>query len=124
MPHLSSLVPFHYKLNISIYLSLDKYKYIKLIQFCISYFGSYLALKTLRILISWLLQNLKLADLYLHCLQEKPADQDPYCLLELISDFFILFSKKHERYKLISSFGQVKFSMDKYIMAINLYLDK
>ena len=66
----------------------------------------------------------KPADLYLHCLQEKPADQDPYYLLELISDFFILFSKEHERYKLISSFGQVKFSMNKYIMAINLYLDK
>ena len=26
-------------------------------------------------------------------LQEKPADQDPYCLQELISDF-ILFSKE------------------------------
>ena len=83
------------ELKISIYLSLDKYKCIKLIQFYISYFGSYLAMKTLWILISWLLQ--KPADLDLHCLQEKPADQDPYCLLELISDFFILFSKEHRK---------------------------
>ena len=29
-----------------------------------------------------------------------------------------------ERYKLICSFGQVKFSLDKYIMAIYLSLDK
>ena len=29
-----------------------------------------------------------------------------------------------ERYKLICSFGQVKFSLDKYIMAIYLSMDK
>ena len=29
-----------------------------------------------------------------------------------------------ERYKLICTIGQVKFSLDKYIMAINLSLDK
>ena len=69
------------------------------------------------------------ADLDLHCLQEKPADQDPYCLQELI---YIWFHTVFERincsstvsYKLICSFGQVKFSVDKYIMAIYLSLDK
>ena len=35
---MSDLVPFQDKLKISIYLSLDKYKCIKKIQFCISYF--------------------------------------------------------------------------------------
>ena len=44
--------------------------------------SSHLALKTVWILISWLLQ--KTADLDLHCFQEKPAGQDPYCLQELI----------------------------------------
>ena len=28
------------------------------------------------------------ADLDLHCVQEKPADQDPYCLQELIYIWF------------------------------------
>ena len=89
--------------------------------------SSHLALKTVLILIGWLLQ--KPADLDLHCLQEKPADQDPYCLQELI------YIKCHTvlqrincsstvRFKLICSFGQVKFSMDKYIMAIYFSLDK
>ena len=64
---------------------------------------SHLALKTVWILISWLLQKPadldlhclqeKPADQDLHCLQEKPADQDPYCLQELISGF-ILFLKE------------------------------
>ena len=78
-------------------------------------------------LISWLLQ--KPADLDLHCFQEKPADQDPYCLQELIYIWFhtvferiICFST--ERYKLFFSFGQVKFFMDKYILAFYLPLDK
>ena len=78
------------------------------------------------ILISWPLQ--KPADLDLHCLQEKPADQDPYCLQELI---YIWFHTVFERinclstvqYMLIFSFGQVKFSMDNYILAIYLSLD-
>ena len=43
--------------------------------------SSHRALKTMWILISWLLQ--KPADLDQHCFQEKPADQDPYCLQEL-----------------------------------------
>ena len=39
MPDLSDRIQFiQYKLKISIYLSLDKYKCIKLIQFCNSYF--------------------------------------------------------------------------------------
>ena len=53
--------------------------------------SSHLALKTVWILISWLLK--KPADLDLNCLQEKPADQDPYCLQKLIS-CFILFLKR------------------------------
>ena len=55
--------------------------------------SSHLALKTKWILISWLLQ--KPADLELHCFQEKPVDQDPYCLQELIYiSGFILFLKE------------------------------
>ena len=65
----------------------------------------------------------KPADLDLHCLQEKPADQNP-----LFICFHTVFERVNclstERYKLISSFGQVKFSLDKYIMAIYLSLDK
>ena len=87
----------------------------------------HLALKTVWILISWLL--LKPADLDLHCFQEKPADQDPYCLQELI---YIWFHTVFERIIFLStvcisyffSFGQVKFSMDKYILAFYLPLDK
>ena len=56
--------------------------------------SSHLALKTVWILISWLLK--KPADLDLHCLQEKPADQDPYCLQELI---YIWFHTVFERKK-------------------------
>ena len=82
--------------------------------------SSHLALKTVWFLISWLLQ--KPADLDLLCLQEKPADQDPYCLQELIYIWFHTVFERINclstvRYKLISSFGQVKFSMDKYILA-------
>ena len=70
------------------------------------------------ILISWLLQ--KPADLDLHCLQEKPADQDPNCLQEFVYIWFHTVFERINflstlRYKLIFSFGQVKFSMDKYI---------
>ena len=77
--------------------------------------------------ISWLLK--KPADLDLHCLQEKPADQDPYCLQELIYiGFHTVFEQVNclstVSYKLIRSFGQVKFSMDKYILAFYLSLDK
>ena len=122
------------KLKISIYLSLNKYKCIKLIKFCISVFifwliitSSHLALKTVWILISWLLK--KPADLDLHCLQEKPADQDPNCLQELIYIWFHTVFERINwlstvRYKLICSFGQVKFSMGKYILAFYLSLDK
>ena len=68
-------------------------------------------------------------DLDLHCLQEKPADQDPYCLQELIHIWFHTVFERINclstvRYKLICSFGQVKFSMDKYILAFYLSLDK
>ena len=55
--------------------------------------SSHFALKTVWILISWLLQ--KPADLDLHWFQGKPADQDPYCLQELIYiSGFILFLKE------------------------------
>ena len=71
----------------------------------------------------------QLSDLDLHCLQEKPADQDPYFLQELIYIWFhtvfeIINYLSTVRYKLICSFGQVKFSMDNYIFAIYLSLAK
>ena len=89
--------------------------------------SSHLALKIVWILISWLLQ--KPADLDLHRLQEKPADQDPYCLQELIYIWFHTVFERINclstvRYKLICSFGQVTFSMDKHILAFYLSLDK
>ena len=90
--------------------------------------SSHLALKTMWILISLLLQ--KPADLDLHYFQEKPADQDPYCLQELIYIWFHtvferIICSSTERYETIFfSFGQVKFSMDKYILAFYLHLDK
>ena len=89
--------------------------------------SSHLALKTVWILIRWLRQ--KPADLDLHCLQEKPADQGSYCLQELIYIWFhTVFDRINclstVRYKLICSFGQVKFSTDKYILAFYLSLDK
>ena len=48
---------------------------------------------------------------------------------ELISAWFHTFFESvnyfsTERYKLICTIGQVKFSLDKYIMAIYLSLDK
>ena len=60
--------------------------------------SSHLALKTVWILISWLLQ--KPADLDLHCLQEKPADQGPYFLQELI---YIWFHAVFERINCLST---------------------
>ena len=70
--------------------------------------SSHVALKTVWILISWLLQ--------------KPADPDLHCLQESLSAWFhIVFESVNclstERYKLICIIGQVKFSLDKYIMA-------
>ena len=84
-------------------------------------------LKTVWFLISWLLQ--KPADLDLHHLQEKPADQDPLIYIWLIYIWFHTVFERINclstvRYKLICSFGQVKFSMDKYILAFYLPLDK
>ena len=88
--------------------------------------SSHLALKIVWILISWLLQ--KPADLDLYSLQEKPADQDPYCLQELIYIGHAVFERINclstVRYKLICSFGRVTLSMDKYILAFYLSLDK
>ena len=100
-------------------LVLGQVQCIKLIQFCISYFHilinyyelTYLALKTVWILISWLLQ--KPADLDLHCFQKKPADQDPYCLQKLIYIWFhTVFERiiclSTERYKLFFFFRTSK----------------
>ena len=71
--------------------------------------SSHDALETVWIMISWLLQ--------------KPADLDLHCLQELISAWLhTVFESVNclstERYKLICTIGQVKFSLDKYIMAI------
>ena len=93
----------------------------------INYYELTSCIEIVWILISWLPQ--KPADLDLHCLQEKPADQDPYCLQELIYIWFhTVFERINYlstvRYKLIFSFGPVKFSMDKYILAFYLSLDK
>ena len=103
------------------------YKVNTILYFISSIFitSSHLAMKTMWILISWLLQ--KPADLDQHCFQEKPADQDPYCLQQLIYIWFhTVFERiSTERYEAIFfSFRQVKFSMDKYILAFYLPLDK
>ena len=70
------------------------------------------------ILISWLLQ--------------KPADLDLHCLQEVISCFILYFKSLYKclntvRYikaTVICFYGLVKFSLDKYIMAIYLSLGK
>ena len=59
------------------------------------------------------------ADLDLHCVQER----------ELMSAwFYTVFQSVNyfstERYKLICTIGQLTYSLDKYIMAIYLSLDK
>ena len=76
--------------------------------------SSHVALKTAWILISWLLQ--------------KPADLDLHCLQEISAWFHTVFEGVNclstERYKLICTIGQVKFLLDKYIMAIYLSLKK
>ena len=63
--------------------------------------SSHVALKTLWILISWLLQ--KPADLDLHCLQES---------LYLVLYYFP--KSKLLKHRKVICFGQVKFSLDKY----------
>ena len=66
----------------------------------------------------------------LHWFQERPADQDPYCLQELIYIWFhTVFERiiclSTEKYKLVFfSLGQVKFSMYKYIFAFYLPRDR
>ena len=85
MADLSDLVPFHSGQVENFYLLvLDKYKCIKLIQFCISY----------------LINNNQLTSCIKNSVdpdqQEKPADQDPCCLQELI---YIWFHTVFERIK-------------------------
>ena len=72
-------------------------------------------MKTVWILISWPLQ--------------KTADQDPYCLQELIYIWFYTVFERINclstvRYKLICSFGQVKLSMDNFIFGYLLVLEQ
>ena len=61
---------------------------------------------------------------------QKPADQDPYYLQELISGFILFLNffrvkcLSTEKYKLMFALRHVKFAMDMYIMAIYLSLDK
>ena len=78
--------------------------------------SSHVALKTVWILISWLLK--KPADLDLHCLQKELIPAWFHTVFESVNCL------STERYKLICTIGQVKFSLDKYIMAIYLSLDK
>ena len=77
--------------------------------------SSHVALKKVWILISWLLK--------------KPADLDLQCLQERVDIWFhTVFESVNclstERYMLICTIGQVKISLDKYIMAIYLSLNK
>ena len=84
MPDLSDLVPFHSEQVENFYLlvlgqvQMCKSKYHSAYHIFINYYSSHVALKTLLILISWLLK--KPANLDLHCFQE--------------SSGFILFSKE------------------------------
>ena len=91
------------KSKISIYLSLDKYKFMFKVNtilhfiFCLIITSSYVAMKTVWILISWLLQ--KPADLDLHRLKESS---------HMVSYFKRIKGTERYIYKLICSFGQVK----------------
>ena len=75
--------------------------------------SSNVALKIVLILISWLLQ--KLIWIYT---DYKRVDIWFYTVFESVLCLSI------ERYKLICTIGQVKFSLDKYIMTIYMSLDK
>ena len=59
---------------------------------------------------------------------QKPADLVLHCLQRVDIWVHTVFKREiclsSERYKLICPLGQVKFSLDKYIMAIYLSLDK
>ena len=57
--------------------------------------------------------------------QLKPADLDLHCLQAWFHTVFeSVKCLSTERYELICTIGQVKFSLDKYIMAIYLSQDK
>ena len=97
LPCLTCLTWSHFiqdKLKISIYLSLDKYKCIKWIQFCISYF------------------DLLLWAHMLHCKQcgSWSAGFFRSQLIWIYTVFKRVNCLSKERYKLISCFGGVKFS--------------
>ena len=120
MPDLSDLVLFHSGQVENFYLlvlgQVQMYKVNTILYFIfwLVITSSHVALKTVWILISWLLQ--KPANLDLHFLQESWY-LISYC-------FQSVNCLSTERYKLICSFGQVKFSLDKNSMAIYLSLDK
>ena len=114
------------KLKISIYMSLDKYKCIKWIQ------------SVFHILINYYELTCHIVNsVYPDQLTSSEASWSGSTLFTREaswseSTLFICFHNvfervnclSTERYKLISSFRQVKFSLDKYIMAIYLSLDK
>ena len=118
MPDLSDLVPFHSgqveNFNLLVLGQVQNKICIKLIKLCISYLINYYKCT---------------------CCIENGVEPDQLgsgstlFTRELISAwFYTVFESVNclstERYKLICTFGQVKFSLDKYIMAIFLSLDK
>ena len=127
MPDLSDLVPFHSgqveNFNLLVLGQVQNLLFFKVNKilyfiFWLIIMSSHVALKTVWILISWLLQ--KPADMDLHCTQESWYLQ---CMgFHTVFESVNCFST--ERYKLICTIGQVKFSLDKYITAIYLSLDK
>ena len=95
-------------------------------QFCISFLSNFMnsqchvVWKTVWILISWLLQ--KPADLDLHCFQ-----LSLYLVSNCFKDFLHGISKVRAKLSylcIICSLGQVKFSLDRYIIAMYLSLGK
>ena len=98
------------KSKISIYLYLDKYnvlsQYNSVFHILINYYE-------LTSCIENGVDPDKLASSDLHCFQEKPADQDPYCFQELIYIWFHIV------------FGRIiRLSTERYIKLIFLPLDK
>ena len=116
MPDLSDLVPFHSEqvenFNLLVLGQVQNlYKVNKIVYFIfwLIIVSSHVALKTVWILISWsgsTLSTRELISAWFHTVFESVN-----CL-------------STEWYKLICTIGQVKFSSDKYIMAIYLSVDK
>ena len=85
MPNLSDQVPFHSgQVQNFYYLFLDKYNVLSQYNSVFHIFMNYYELTSC-------IENSVVPDqldLNLHCFQEAPADQDPYCLQELIYIWF------------------------------------